>query len=122
MERTTLVEYINNQPSGTQGYLLNRNAAKKLLLHTDRMIHPIDDAIDRAWEHRLRLRGIEPAILSLPNIYESTIGDRSRSITTRQKLLREFYRLPSSIWKLLWRLRKTLRGFIGKPHLFLFKI
>lgn len=106
-----LVDYWRKQPNGTQGYLLTRAAAQKLLAHTARIVYPIDDAIDREWEHRLRLRGVEPAVLLHPEVgFASTIGDRGSSSTSlADKLKREYTRLDTNLHKQLWSLRKRVR-------------
>ena len=54
-----LVDYLE-QPNGTQGYLLNRRAARRLLDYTAGMAHAIDQAIDREWEHGVNIMGVVP--------------------------------------------------------------
>ena len=111
-----LVDYTKRQPSGLLGYLVNRAASKKLLEHTARMIHPIDDSVDREWEHRLRLRGVESPVLSLPNQFASGIGERgSRNTTIKSKISRELFRVPSNIRKQSWNFRKYLCYLLSIP-------
>jgi glycosyl transferase family 25 len=98
-----------DQPRGMQGYLINREAAKRLLKCTTTMIHPIDDAIDREWEHGLRLYGIRPYIVS-EHQFPSSIGERTRSkLTWAVKISREFYRIAPSLKKEIGILRKRWR-------------
>lgn len=104
-----LVDYWRKQPNGTQGYLLTREAAQRLLDHTATIIHPIDNAIDREWEHRLRLRGVEPPILSHVEAFASTIEGRGAGKQRwPAKLKREVNRLTTNLPKQLWSLRKRL--------------
>ena len=103
-----LVDYLVKQPNGTQGYLVNRHAAQKLLEHTATMIHAIDDSIDREWEHRLRMRGLEPAVVS-HNDFASTIGKRSEvKKTLAGRFVREYFRMASNLRKQIWGFRKRL--------------
>lgn len=108
-----LVEYLN-QPRGTQGYILTRKMAEVLLSHTETMEFPIDDAIDRDWEHRMPLYGVEPAILSHMENFASTLaGGNKLSLSVGQKLLREYHRAGSNLGKQWWILRKRLRHALG---------
>lgn len=45
-----LVDY-RKQPKGTYGYLIRRQAASVLLEFARSMEHPVDDMINRYWEH-----------------------------------------------------------------------
>lgn len=111
-----LVDYTKRQPSGLVGYLLNRAAAKKLLEHTARMIHPIDDSVDREWEHRLRLRGVESPVLCLSDLFASGIGERgARNTNIKNKISRELFRVPSNIRKQFWNFKKFLRYLFSMP-------
>jgi len=98
-----------DQPRSMVGYLINRTAAAKLLECTATMIHPIDDAIDREWEHGLRLYGIRPYIVS-EHQFPSSIGDRTRPKLTRaRKISRELYRIGTNLKKNLEILKKRWR-------------
>ena len=104
-----LVDYLAKQPNGTQGYIVNRRAAKTLLEHTSKMIFAIDESIDREWEHRLRMRGVEPAIMSQGD-FASTIEkriDNKKSFSGR--FYREYFRMYSNLSKQAWSCRKRLR-------------
>lgn len=64
-------------PSGAQGYILNKDAAARLLNFCQIMDRPIDDKIDSSWEHGVSNFAIFPYPLyekSLP----SSIGDKER--------------------------------------------
>jgi glycosyl transferase family 25 len=98
-----------DQPRSMVGYLINREAATRLLECTETMIHPIDDAMDREWEHGLRLYGIRPYLVS-EHKFPSSIGDRTRPKLTRaQKLSREMYRVGTNMKKNLVILKKRWR-------------
>ena len=104
-----LVDYLN-QPNGTQGYLLNRVAAERLLRYTAVMSAAIDTAIDREWEHGVTIRGIEPYVLSHDDLFETTLGQAGNSaLSVRRKLLREVHRIGTSLRKRLWLFRKKRR-------------
>ncbi|MEC5398666.1 glycosyltransferase family 25 protein [Uliginosibacterium sp. H1] len=107
-EQRWLVEYLD-QPRGTQGYVLTRHAARRLLETTQQMYCAIDDAIDMEWVHGLRMFGVEPHVIrELP--CTSTIGNRKRprqSIATM--LAREVRRWPQDMRRLQWMGRRMLR-------------
>ena len=109
-----LVDYLTKQPNGTQGYLMNRYAAKKLLSHTSKMIYAIDESIDREWEHRLRMRGLDPAVLS-HNVFASTIGKRIvNKKTLAGRFVREYFRMGSNLRKQIWACQKRLYYILHK--------
>lgn len=94
-----LLDYLD-QPRGTQGYLLTRDAAAQLLRYTARMIHPIDDALDRTWEHGLRLFGVRPYLVLEQQQHASSIGSRKRpKLGLLDKLMRELYRTRTNCLK-----------------------
>lgn len=103
-----LVDY-DKQPSGMQGYLMNRAAAARLVDHTQQMIYPIDVAIDRDWEHGVPMTGVEPSVISHPELFETTLGSGQRvKLSLRQKLIREYYRVGPNIKKQIWIFKKRL--------------
>ncbi|MDP9108837.1 MAG: glycosyltransferase family 25 protein [Pseudomonadota bacterium] len=101
-----LVDYLD-QPNGTQGYLINRDAAMRLLDYTARMWLAIDMSIDRDWEHGVRIMGIEPAVLSLDEDFATTLGavDKPR-LSWQGKLAREYHRFGDNLRKQIWLMRK----------------
>lgn len=104
-----LVDYLV-QPNGTQGYLLNRVAAQRLLHHTATMSVAIDTALDRDWEHGVSIRGIEPYVLSHDELFETTLGTvNSQPLSPVRKLLREVHRVSTSLRKQVWLFRKKRR-------------
>ena len=108
-----IIDYFY-QPSGLQGYVLNRAAAQQLLTHTEIMFCAIDDMVDRDWEHKLRIYGIEPYLIRDPQQFLSTIGNRKRpSMSIWKKFSREIYRSRSDLLKRCWVLNKRLKYIIN---------
>ena len=104
-----LVEYLE-QPNGTQGYLLNRRAARRLVDYTACMAHAIDNAIDREWEHGVSIMGVVPGPISHQLTFVTTLGNMTKPrLTLRQKLMREIYRASSNIGKQLFVAKKRRR-------------
>lgn len=112
MRECWLIDYFY-QPSGLQGYVLNRATAQQLLAHTKEMFCAIDDMVDRDWEHRLRIYGVEPCLVRENQEFISSIGSRKRPrMSILKKLAREIYRTKSDFSKRCWVIRKRLRYFI----------
>lgn len=104
-----LVEYLY-PPRGTQAYIVRRAAAVRLLEHCAMIRHPIDDAMDRYWEHELRLLAVRPWVAAEDSRLPSTISGRSRvqaPIAIRAR--REFSRVCDD----LLRLRAFSRRFLS---------
>ncbi|MFJ2995784.1 glycosyltransferase family 25 protein [Pandoraea sp. NPDC087047] len=81
------------QPGGTQGYLIRRDAALALLEYGRRMIHPVDDMLNRNWEHGVRMISISPDIVVHRNddLGTTIAGRQKAKRTISQKLRREFH-------------------------------
>jgi glycosyl transferase family 25 len=104
-----LVEYLE-QPNGTQGYLLNRPAARRLVDYTASMAHAIDMAIDREWEHGVDIMGVAPGPVSHQESFETTLGSATKPrLSLRQKLMRELHRAGGNIRKQLFLVKKRRR-------------
>jgi glycosyl transferase family 25 len=104
-----LVEYLE-QPNGTQGYLLNRRAARRLVDYTASMAHAIDMAIDREWEHGVDIMGVAPGPISHQESFETTLGSAVKlRLLLRQKLMRELRRAGGNIKKQLFLAKKRRR-------------
>lgn len=96
------------QPGGTQGYIIRRAAAKVLVEYAQRMVHPVDDMLNRTWEHGLRMFSVSPGVIDDHGDWATTIGGRTKAQRTmRQKLNREFYTGKDSLNRNLdsWRRR-----------------
>lgn len=104
-----LIDYLQ-QPNGTQGYLLDRHAAKTLLAHTAMMWHTIDNTIDREWEHGLWLKGVSPDLLSHQLDFETTLGVwQKKRLPWQRKLAVGCFRIGSNLRKRFWFLKKHLQ-------------
>jgi glycosyl transferase, family 25 len=51
---------LHRGPDGALGYALTPRGASKLLGYTRRVVHPVDEAIDRYWEHFLDTYAVLP--------------------------------------------------------------
>ena len=77
LEEQTALRAYDRQPAGTQGYLIQPHAARRLLRHASRIVWPIDETLDLYWEHGLRLFSVEAPAIGLAQQFESSIGERS---------------------------------------------
>ncbi|MET0962524.1 MAG: glycosyltransferase family 25 protein [Noviherbaspirillum sp.] len=104
-----LVDYLE-QPNGTQGYLISRDAARRLLAYTENMAHAIDMAIDREWEHGVAIMGVVPGPIAHDEAFETTLGRAPKpKLSLRQKLMRELHRAGGNLRKQLFLARKKRR-------------
>ncbi|SAL12665.1 LPS glycosyltransferase [Caballeronia sordidicola] len=83
--------WMDRQPVGTQCYVISRAGAATLLKHTASIVHAIDTAIDRHWEHKLRLYVTEPEYVSTLDL-ESTLGIRTGVTSLSMKIKEKFFR------------------------------
>ncbi|TAL89905.1 MAG: glycosyl transferase [Candidimonas sp.] len=60
--------------SHTVGYLLAPAQAKKLLAHCTEWIYPVDNTIDRFFEHKVEAIGVDPICVRPDGNFESTIN------------------------------------------------
>ena len=111
--------WMDRQPVGLQGYVVTRAGAAELLRHTARIVHAIDTAVDRHWEHKLRMYVTEPEIVRAVEM-ESTVGYRSGvtslSMRAREKFFRRLDKLMSAKYNAQHRPRgpialAAVRGF-----------
>lgn len=107
-----LIDYFY-QPSGLQGYVLDRITAQRLLAFTQEMFCAIDDMADRDWEHKLRIYGVEPCLVRESHQFVSSIGNRKRpKMSVMKKLAREIQRSGSNLAKRCWVVAKKSRYLI----------
>ncbi|WP_174978709.1 glycosyltransferase family 25 protein [Pandoraea terrigena] len=98
------------QPGGAHAYLIRRGAALVLLAYARRIIHPVDDMINRNWEHGISMISISPDIvLDRGDDLGTTIPGRHKVRRNAwQKLKREFHRGRDSLsrhvdaWRRRW--------------------
>lgn len=96
----SLVE-LADHAYGTQGYLITKVAAARLLQHCTVVRRPIDDELDRTWAHGVRNLSVFP----FPLIEESGASSIGASRF-------EQYPLPAHL-----RLRRRLRRFVERMRL-----
>lgn len=88
----SVVKDHRKQPFGTQGYVIHRDAASKLLAYAGKIVYAVDDVLNRNWEHKVRMLSLSPAVLVHRNdLMGTTIGRDKARRTPFQKLKREFY-------------------------------
>lgn len=110
-QQRTLVEYLD-RPLGTQGYVITRDGAERFVRHCRRVRRPLDDELDRSWDHGVACLGIFP----FPLIEESTassIGpDRFERFTVpgRLRVRRQAMKMRDRILRLRQRIRRVTAG------------
>jgi glycosyl transferase family 25 len=70
---------------GTQGYLLTRAGAERLLKTIHSVVRPIDDELDRFWSHGVPIISVYPFPLIETN-FGSTIENTRRGYMTLGRL------------------------------------
>lgn len=101
VDRSRSLVELSDFAYGTQGYLITKAAAARLLKHCRTVHRPIDDELDRSWAHGVRNLSVFP----FPLIEESgtsTIG-ASRF---------EKYPMPAHL-----RIRRRIRRFVERMRL-----
>jgi glycosyl transferase family 25 len=107
----SVIEFLD-RPLGTQGYVLTRAGARRLVTHCRRVRRPIDDELDRAWDHGIPTLCVFP----FPVIEESTASsiDSARwepyVMPARLRLRRYRRRLADRALKA----RRSLRRLAGR--------
>lgn len=109
----SVIEFLD-RPLGTQGYLLTRAGARRLVSHCRRVRRPIDDELDRSWDHGIPALCVFP----FPVIEESTASaiDAARwdryEMPARLKVRRYRRRLADRALKL----RRGVRRLTERPR------
>lgn len=85
------IMWMDRHPVGCQCYVITRDAAARLLAYTARIVHPIDVALDRNWEHGLRLFITSPEFVSEAGL-PSTIADEGHKQNLSGRLKAKLYR------------------------------
>ena len=58
-QQRTLIQYLD-RPLGTQGYVMTREGARLFVRHCREVRRPLDDELDRSWDHGVACLGIFP--------------------------------------------------------------
>ena len=110
-QQRTLVEYLD-RPLGTQGYVLTREGARRFMRHCRQVRRPLDDELDRSWEHGVACLGIFP----FPVIEQSTASSigparfERFTIPGRLRLRRQAMKMRDRVLKLRQRFRLLTAG------------
>jgi len=110
-QQRALVEYLD-RPLGTQGYVLTREGAQRFLRHCRVVSRPLDDELDRSWEHGVACLGIFPFPL-IEQSTASTIGParfERFTIPGRLRVRRQAMKMRDRALKLRQRLRLLTTG------------
>jgi glycosyl transferase, family 25 len=94
----SVIEFLD-RPLGTQGYLLTRAGARRLVPHCRRVRRPIDDELDRSWDHGIPTLCVFP----FPVIEESTASGIEAARWDR-------YEMPARLKARRYRMRLTDRA------------
>lgn len=103
-----LVQYLH-YCYGTQAYLLTRAGAKKLIGAAKAISRPIDDFIDRSWDHGIPNLAMVPfPVLELGGVSSIGGAERHRSpvLSPVDKLLRIGYRTSDKIRRIQYAARE----------------
>ena len=110
---------LTDRAFGTQGYVITRSGAERLIAHCSRIVRPIDSQLDRSWEHGLPNLSIFPFPI-LEEFGQSMIGtgrghpaDGLPSAAMERKLSGLWGRLRRRAWLL-----SRTRAVIGEPREF----
>jgi glycosyl transferase family 25 len=110
-QQRTLVEYLD-RPLGTQGYVMTREGAQRFVAHCRVVRRPLDDELDRSWDHGIACLGIFPFPV-IEQSTASTIGpDRFTQFTIpgRLRVRRQARKMGDRVLKLRQRLRRLTAG------------
>jgi len=84
--------------SGTQGYLVSLDGAKRLLSRLAIPKQPIDVALDRFWKYDLCIPVLFPSVVEEDRLLESTILCRIRD-TYRETVIRRILHIAEKKWR-----------------------
>lgn len=60
--------------SGTTGYLITPRAARTLLAYAAEWVYPVDNTMDRFYDHKVEAIGIDPVCIAQDDDFESSIN------------------------------------------------
>jgi glycosyl transferase, family 25 len=107
--------WMKRHPDGTQCYVITREAAIRMLENTDRFFNAVDNAIDRHWDHRLRLYITSPEFVDLAE-GESMIGARPTPRSLLVRLRVKFHRRVDKLRMAIYHWRHRPRQPTVHPH------
>jgi glycosyl transferase family 25 len=85
--------------SGTTGYLLTPDAARTLLSYSREWIYPVDNTMDRFFEHGVEAIGLYPVCVQQDDDFESAINvaDTNERRSLADRVRREAYSLQDAL-------------------------
>jgi glycosyl transferase family 25 len=110
-QQRTLIEYLD-RPLGTQGYVMTREGAQRFVRHCRVVRRPLDDELDRSWEHGVACLGIFPFPV-IEQSTASTIGParfERFTIPSRLRVRRQAMKMRDRVLKLRQRFRLLTGG------------
>ncbi|HWL28621.1 MAG TPA: glycosyltransferase family 25 protein [Burkholderiaceae bacterium] len=86
--------------SGTTGYLITPTTAQALLTYSSEWLYPVDNTMDRFYDHKVEAIGIDPFCVTQDDDFESTINipDNGTRHSLSDKAHREWANLKDT-WK-----------------------
>ena len=108
--------YLSRVPLCLTGYALSPRTAAQLVASSLTLTAPVDKFLQRTWEHRVPIFGLEPACVSVSSLgLTSTIGNRSVKQRTPGAMLRRGrYKLQGSLARS--RFNKTQLELLNAPE------
>ena len=105
---------VRYHDSGTEGYVITRDAARRFLEETPKMTWALDHAINNYWENRLNIYYLDPPVVFHGDRNDSQIEEdrrRSRQVhrETENPAMILWRRTPWSIRRYLTRRREFIR-------------
>lgn len=85
--------------SGTTGYLITPQTAKTLLHYCSEWIYPVDNTMDRFYDHQVEAIGLDPVCIAQDDDFESSINVASTDVgkrTISDTLRREYANLKDN--------------------------
>lgn len=103
--RNNVSLYSKKGPGGTIAYLLDPEAAQRLLNRASKWIEPVDEYMDRYWLHGVLPYVAEPEIIFFESKFESSVVNKYPAKIIF-KITREIYKLYRGFCKLLFDCKK----------------
>lgn len=101
--------------SGTTGYLLTPRAARLLLDYSVEWLYPVDNTMDRFFEHKVEAIGLDPVCITQDDGFESSINipDTGSRRRLADSLRREAYSLKDAAARNWHNLSFAVRSRLG---------
>lgn len=105
---------VQYHDTGTEGYVITRDAARRFLIGTRKMTWPLDQAINNYWENGLNIYYLDPPVVHHDTLIDSQIEQdrtRARQLHRRSEnpLVILCRRIPWTISRHLTRRREFMR-------------